>query len=162
MMRLRLALVALAVLFPSLAFAGTFDRNLSFGTTGTDVSQLQQFLTYEGLYNGPITPTFGPLTKKSLIAFQVRENIAPAVGFFGPLTRAKAKAILAAHPEWTTNLSKDTYYKNVDGNQVHSPAYSSDGVPAGASARCRDGTYSFSLNRRGTCSHHGGVGAWLY
>ncbi len=33
-------------------------------------------------------------------------------------------------------------------------------VPAGATARCRDGTYSLS-DRRGTCSLHGGVAAWL-
>ena len=33
--------------------------------------------------------------------------------------------------------------------------------PVGASAVCRDGTYSFSANRRGTCSHHGGVAEWL-
>lgn len=33
--------------------------------------------------------------------------------------------------------------------------------PEGASARCRDGTYSYSQNRRGTCSHHGGVAEWL-
>lgn len=33
--------------------------------------------------------------------------------------------------------------------------------PSGASAICRDGTYSFSANRRGTCSHHGGVTRWL-
>lgn len=32
---------------------------------------------------------------------------------------------------------------------------------AGASARCADGTYSYSQNRRGTCSHHGGVSEWL-
>jgi hypothetical protein len=43
---------------------------------------------------------------------------------------------------------------------VHSPAYS-DSVPAGASAKCRDGTYSFSQSRRGTCSRHGGVAEWL-
>ena len=62
----------------------------------------------------------------------------------------------------TNNLSNDNYYKNIDGNTVHSPAYSNDGsVPIGASARCRDGTYSFSQNRRGTCSHHGGVSTWL-
>jgi len=35
------------------------------------------------------------------------------------------------------------------------------GVPAGASARCVDGTYSFSRHRAGTCSHHGGVAKWL-
>ncbi len=34
-------------------------------------------------------------------------------------------------------------------------------VPAGATARCRDGTYSFSRHRSGTCSHHGGVAVWL-
>lgn len=33
--------------------------------------------------------------------------------------------------------------------------------PAGASAICNDGTYSYSANRRGTCSHHGGVAQWL-
>jgi uncharacterized protein YgiM (DUF1202 family) len=33
--------------------------------------------------------------------------------------------------------------------------------PAGASAICRDGTYSYSRNRSGTCSHHGGVRIWL-
>jgi hypothetical protein len=34
-------------------------------------------------------------------------------------------------------------------------------LPTGASAKCRDGTYSFSAHRRGTCSHHGGVAVWL-
>jgi hypothetical protein len=34
-------------------------------------------------------------------------------------------------------------------------------APAGATAQCRDGSYSFSASRRGTCSHHGGVARWL-
>ena len=34
-------------------------------------------------------------------------------------------------------------------------------APAGATALCRDGSYSFSASHRGTCSHHGGVGQWL-
>jgi len=42
------------------------------------------------------------------------------------------------------------------------PAAASGGAaPPGATARCRDGTYSFSQHRSGTCSHHGGVAAWL-
>lgn len=54
------------------------------------------------------------------------------------------------------------HYTNSDGHDVHSPTKSThDQVPAGASAKCRDGTYSFSQHRRGTCSHHGGVGTWL-
>jgi hypothetical protein len=33
--------------------------------------------------------------------------------------------------------------------------------PPGATARCRDGTFSFSRHHSGTCSHHGGVARWL-
>jgi hypothetical protein len=58
------------------------------------------------------------------------------------------------------NLSNNNYYTNSDGNAVHSPAYS-NAVPAGATAQCRDGTYSFSQHRSGTCSSHGGVAIWL-
>lgn len=52
------------------------------------------------------------------------------------------------------------YYTNVDGQNVQSPTYYST-APAGATALCKDGTYSFSKNRCGTCSHHGGVSKWL-
>jgi len=53
-----------------------------------------------------------------------------------------------------------TYYSNTYSETVQSPTgYSS--TPAGATALCRDGTYSFSRNRRGTCSRHGGVRSWL-
>jgi hypothetical protein len=58
-------------------------------------------------------------------------------------------------------LSNDRHYTNSDGQQVHSPAYSSGSAPAGATSVCRDGTYSFSQHRSGTCSHHGGVAKWL-
>jgi hypothetical protein len=34
-------------------------------------------------------------------------------------------------------------------------------APSGATARCRDGSYSYSQHRQGTCSHHGGVEQWL-
>lgn len=67
------------------------------------------------------------------------------------------KAQSATSPQ----LSNDRHYTNSDGQQVHSPAYSSGGIPAGATAQCNDGTYSFSQHRRGTCSHHGGVAKWL-
>jgi hypothetical protein len=58
-------------------------------------------------------------------------------------------------------LSNDRYYTNSDGKRIHSPAYSSGGSPAGATAVCTDGTYSFSQHRSGTCSHHGGVARWF-
>ena len=52
------------------------------------------------------------------------------------------------------------YYTNAAGHQVHRPMHSNH-VPRGATAKCRDGTYSFSENHRGTCSWHGGVAVWL-
>jgi len=32
---------------------------------------------------------------------------------------------------------------------------------AGATAKCKDGTYSHAATRRGACSKHGGVSEWL-
>lgn len=53
-------------------------------------------------------------------------------------------------------------YINSDGERVPSPTWTADGQPpAGASAQCRDGSYSFSRHRQGTCSHHGGVARWI-
>lgn len=53
-------------------------------------------------------------------------------------------------------------YTNSLGQWVPSPVRTADGQPpAGASAKCRDGTFSFSRHRQGTCSHHGGVADWL-
>ena len=54
----------------------------------------------------------------------------------------------------------DSYYTNVSGHRVHRPVAASS-RPVGATAHCRDGSWSFSENHRGTCSHHGGVGSWL-
>ena len=47
------------------------------------------------------------------------------------------------------------YYTNSFGERVQSPPYYTS-PPAGATP-----LYSFSKNRRGTCSHHGGVAKWL-
>jgi hypothetical protein len=51
---------------------------------------------------------------------------------------------------------------NREGFEVHRPAHTVSGqAPAGASAQCRDGSYSFSMNHRGSCSRHGGVSRWI-
>lgn len=60
----------------------------------------------------------------------------------------------------STSLCRSGYYKNVNGRCVHRPA-KAPSAPAGATAKCYDGTYSYSLSRSGTCSHHGGVARWL-
>jgi hypothetical protein len=71
--------------------------------------------------------------------------------FFGPSTAE-------ARPPGTT--CRTDSYVNSRGHCVRRPVQA-DRVPTGATAKCRDGTYSFSQSRRGTCSWHGGVATWL-
>jgi hypothetical protein len=65
-----------------------------------------------------------------------------------------------AAPIQTTGECGIDYYRNISGRCIHRPVQSST-VPAGATARCRDDSYSFSQHRSGTCSHHGGIVQWL-
>lgn len=60
----------------------------------------------------------------------------------------------------TTGSASGHHYTTSTGQRVHSPMRAAS-APSGASAKCRDGSYSFSQHARGTCSHHGGVGNWL-
>ena len=52
------------------------------------------------------------------------------------------------------------HYTNSSGQSVHVPMQAPS-APSGATAKCRDGSYSFSQHASGTCSHHGGAGLWL-
>jgi hypothetical protein len=63
-------------------------------------------------------------------------------------------------PPGKVNCTNNGTYVNSKGQTVQRPENCS-GPPQGATAQCRDGTYSFSQSRRGTCSHHGGVAKWL-
>jgi hypothetical protein len=74
----------------------------------------------------------------------------------GSAARSATHLSSTAHP--ASIACKQGYYKNVDGKCVHRP--SSD--PSGATARCRDGSYSYSQHASGTCSHHGGVARWMH
>jgi peptidoglycan hydrolase-like protein with peptidoglycan-binding domain len=65
----------------------TFTSSLSVGSTGADVTALQNRLTSEGVYSGPITGTFGPLTRAAVEKYQTAHGISP-IGQVGPATRA--------------------------------------------------------------------------
>jgi parallel beta-helix repeat protein len=79
-----------------------FDRSLAVGNTGNDVKTLQEFLNTHGFTiaskgagsPGHETKLFGSLTKKALVNFQKANDITPAIGFFGPITRAKINMLL--------------------------------------------------------------------
>ena len=74
----------------------TFTRDLSMGSRGDDVRALQVFLNNKGYLvamtgagsEGNETTTFGSLTRTALARYQTGVGIAPAVGYFGPTTRA--------------------------------------------------------------------------
>ncbi len=138
-----------------------FRTTLSLGSSGTVVADVQQFLADEGLYSGSDSQIFDQATANAVSAFQRQENIKPDDGVWGKAEQNAANAIIVNHPDWLTTISNDTVYSNINGSPVHSPTKSTSGIPAGATARCRDNTYSFSMHRSGTCSHHDGVAEWL-
>ena len=70
----------------------TFNTNLHFGMSGNDVLELQKRMVLEKCATYTPTGWFGPLTLLSVIKYQVLHNIAPSVGFVGPLTRASLNA----------------------------------------------------------------------
>lgn len=59
-----------------------------------------------------------------------------------------------------SSCDSSTHYVNDSGNCVLRPTAPA-AAPGGASAKCKDGTLSFSQHRKGTCSGHGGVAQWL-
>lgn len=70
--------------------------DLEFGARGEDVRFLQKLLNTHGFTvassgggsPGNETTYFGPATRDALIHFQKAKNITPAIGYFGPITRA--------------------------------------------------------------------------
>lgn len=80
---------------PYSVFAASFSHDLFFGIyNDPEVTRLQEFLRSEGVYDGPVTGNFLTLTREGVKNFQRREGIEPVLGYFGPLTRARANAIL--------------------------------------------------------------------
>jgi hypothetical protein len=93
-----------------------------------------------------VTYTNGEETNRELVTNEITQQPIDEIELIG------TKSPVVISPK-----SSGSGYINVDGDFIKSPG--SD--PSGASAKCRDGTYSYSANRRGTCSGHGGVAQWL-
>lgn len=83
-----------------------FNNNLYWNVSSTysaDVKMLQQFLTNQGLYTGPITGSYLTQTYNAVVAFQKANGINSATGYFGPETRAKANAMISSASTKTTS-----------------------------------------------------------
>ncbi|HPS21583.1 MAG TPA: right-handed parallel beta-helix repeat-containing protein, partial [Candidatus Paceibacterota bacterium] len=79
----------------------TFTKNLKYLQIDNEVKELQKFLNTHGYQVsttgagslGNETTKFGSLTQKALIKFQLANKISPAVGYFGPITRALVNSL---------------------------------------------------------------------
>jgi len=79
---------------------GSLARNLSLGSQGSDVTLLQQLLTKDQDYAGPVTGYYGALTEAGVQAFQAKHGIVSSgspgttgYGAVGPKTREGLGAI---------------------------------------------------------------------
>lgn len=100
-----------------------------------------------------------PVTQREVVPIERRQAPDLEADLKSP-AQTESETVTPAKEKKSVPLSNDNHYINSAGNEVHSPAFAPS-VPVGASARCRDGSYSFSESRRGTCSGHGGVGEWF-
>lgn len=93
-------LIFIFLIFPLISLAQTFERDLYFGIyNDPEVTKLQEFLTVEDVYDGPITGNFFSLTLQGVKNFQLREGIIPVAGYFGPITRSRANQRLSSQIE---------------------------------------------------------------
>ncbi|WP_081290368.1 DUF3761 domain-containing protein [Mycobacterium asiaticum] len=90
----------------------------------------------------------------------------------GALALFVSPAFVGSAPTTVFASCSTGYYENSDGQCISRPSsglpnngapglLESGGPPPGATAICRDGTYSFGTHRSGTCSGHRGVQRWL-
>jgi Protein of unknown function (DUF3761) len=101
-----------------------------------------------------------PSTKDSVDAYIASLELHGAPIVIGPTPMPVAVAPAPDSQLQGSGLCAADYYRNSSGNCVHRPEQA-PARPAGATAKCSDGAYSFSQHRQGTCSGHGGVAQWL-
>jgi hypothetical protein len=106
----------------------TFNVNLKMGSRGTDVMNLQKVLnaidgtqlaTIGAGSPGKESTYFGGLTRAAVIRFQQKYGITPAVGYVGPITRAKLNSMRGGIPASTstpvTGCSAGAMYSSTTG-----------------------------------------------
>jgi hypothetical protein len=81
----------------------------------------------------------------------------------GGVQKAAKTAAPAAAPAAATPVAAPaaTAAKSTTAAKSAPTATAGNTDPTGATAKCKDGTYSKSAHRSGTCSSHGGVAEWL-
>ena len=141
----------LLVVIGSLNHAAPIPTSVVQPTVEPSVQATETAVSVDSVQSVAVTPSPTPTPTPLPTATVVVITPTPKVIVVSPTPTATPTSALSS--------SYNTYV-NIDGNTVQDPTYS-DTVPSGATAHCKDGTYSFSQHHSGTCSGHGGVSLWL-
>lgn len=82
-----LILILSILLISVMVYENSYAQNLAWGSSGAEVTELQNRLSRWGYYDGPISGTFGPQTYEAVRLFQQRNGLV-VDGVVGPQTRA--------------------------------------------------------------------------
>jgi hypothetical protein len=116
-----------------------FNTNLTVGSTGVDVLNLQKVLNMNPATQvatvgagspGSETSTFGPATKAAVIKFQTLYGISPVAGYVGAITRAKLNSMAGST---TTGGSTTTTTTTTGGTTTSTTSTTATTNPTGGS-----------------------------
>lgn len=117
-----LAVVILLAL-PCVSLASV-DRDLSYGSKGDDVSEVQDFLIDQGFLKGSTTGNYYSLTRTAVMKWQKSIGL-PSSGYFGKMSREEFNAIAdsaASSTDETVNIpiptsTQSEYEKTLEANR---------------------------------------------
>jgi len=84
----------------------TAGQDMTIGSTGQRVVVLQGLMSELGYLNVPFgipLGYYGTMTKSAVANYQAAQRVAPAVGYFGPITKVAMHQEFAGH-NWLTLL----------------------------------------------------------
>lgn len=147
-------------IFGILVIVASFNSNHSSDTTdNAALAKATSFSIGSTLNITSVSPSVSSLNVE--VTPLTTPSSLPQVNTVTPLITATVKPVISSTPTFYAKVSASNKSNiNVDENKVQSPVKAAV-APAGATAQCKDGSYSFSVHRQGTCSKHRGVANWL-
>jgi hypothetical protein len=127
------------------------DHLISLELGGSPASALN-------LWPEPYVATDGARTKDKI------ENTLHSLVCSGQLSLATARHAIATNwwSAYQTYITVTNTPQPAPTTIAAAPAPAPAQPPAGATARCNDGTYSYAAHHQGACSHHGGVAVFYH
>jgi hypothetical protein len=124
-----LSLVGTAAVFTASAQTGyNFTANLTVGSSGPQVTALQQLLASKGFFSATPTGYFGSVTKAAVATWQSSVGL-PSTGYFGPLSRAAVNSMAMTT---TPGCSAGAMFNSMTGAPCSTSMSTVPGCTAGA------------------------------